>query len=128
MAPRPPTQLPGQPVHLPVQVAQLPVPQYPVPFMPAAALEGANSISETHNVTRSNYYYLKQKQEQELASNKTRKYVRSSKPIVCGKYGKISQISTNSTLEIGTARKQIQFPTNSGKNSTRIADMERKGT
>lgn len=87
-APRPPTQLPGQPAHLPVQVAQVSVPQYPVLFVPAAVPEGASSISEAQEVPRSTYYHLKRKQEQELAGSKTRKYVRSSKPIVCGKCGK----------------------------------------
>lgn len=88
-----PLQRPVQSMHLPVQLAQssLPqLPQYPVLIMPPlAALSEAGSLPmpEPQTMSRSRHYYLKRKQEKELADVTTRKYVRSSKPIVCGKCG-----------------------------------------
>ena len=88
-----PLQSQVQSMHLPVQLAQSPLtrlPQYPVLIMPpSAALSQVGSLPmpEPQTMSRSRHYYLKRKQEKELAGVTMRKYVRSLKPIVCGKCG-----------------------------------------
>ena len=68
-------RIPPQPPLLPLP---LPAPQFPGLSVPVEAGESS----------RSNYYYLKRKQEKELTTGiKSRKYVRSDKPIVCSKCG-----------------------------------------
>ena len=82
--PPPPTgRLPVQ-----VQLAGLPAPQIPVIIVPASAPQGEANLMADTAASRSRHYYLKRKQDRELAGNPTRKYVRSSKPIVSGKCGK----------------------------------------
>ena len=68
----------------PIQLAPLPqmpmLPAYPMLIMP--------SVEPHAHQSRSQYYYNKRKQEKELAGVKSRKYTRSTNPIVCGKCGK----------------------------------------
>ena len=47
----------------------------------------ANLMADTA-ASRRSHYYQKRKQDREMAGNRTRKYVRSTKPIVCGKCSK----------------------------------------
>jgi len=72
---------------VPIQLTGLPVPQFPVFIMPASAPQGEANLMADTPASRRSHYYQKRKQARELAGNPTRKYARSTKPIVCGKCG-----------------------------------------
>ena len=78
----------------PLAIQQAPLPQMPMlPSHPALIMPTTATLrqqlhpqNQPHQ-SRSQFYYQKRKQEQELSGVKSRKYTRSANPIVCGKCG-----------------------------------------